>query len=448
MDPLSLAASVAGLVSLADLVFRSATKYWKEVKDSRKDVDELLSEVKGVSILLHDLSLVAFSLEIDPSQDGGPSECSSHLKLHHLHECQQLLRQLEQSLNDAKKKFNSPSSLNRLQSRLKWPFSSGEMSQMVQSIHRHKQAINIALTADSVAQLKVSLSLQEDTSARVKDIQTTTKRILEIQTRIVLDKKKRRVLEFFTKCDPQSEFEMSKSLRHPLTGLWLTEGADFEEWFSTQKSRIWLTGIPGAGKSVLAGAIITECLTRTQATPGVAVAYFFCTYRDKNTHKPSNIMSSIAVQLARQDETAYQVLEQAYDDLDSSHFLSREPTDDMLVETLDKMCALFNQVYLVVDGLDECGVQVENTIRKLLSLVDHNDNKIINAAFLSRDELPIREKLEPTFDYVEIAAHTEDLQLYVAAELEERMSSKRLRLRDMTLKDQIMTQLVSGSKGM
>ncbi|KAH7013160.1 ankyrin repeat-containing domain protein [Ilyonectria destructans] len=448
MDPLSLAASVAGLVSLADLVFRTATKYWKEVKDSRKDVDELLSEVKGVSILLHDLSLVAFSLEIDPSQNGGRSEHSSHLKLHHLYECQKLLRQLEQSLNDAKKKFNSPSSLNRLQSRLKWPFSSREMSQIVQSIQRHKQAINVALTADSVAQLKVSLSLQEDTSTRVKDLQTTTKRILEIQTRIVLDEKKRRILNFFTKCNPQSEFEMSKSLRHPLTGLWLTEGVDFQEWFSTQKSRIWLTGIPGAGKSVLAGAIITECLTRTQATPGVAVAYFFCTYRDKSTHKSSNILSSVATQLARQDETAYQVLKQAYDDLESSHFLSREPTDDMLMETLDKMCTLFNQVYLVIDGLDECGVQVENTIRKLLSLVNHNDSQIINTAFLSRDELPIREKLEPTFDCVEIEAHTEDLQLYVAAELEERINSKRLRLRDMTLKDRIMTQLVSGAKGM
>lgn len=204
---------------------------------------------------------------------------------------------------------------------------------------------------------------------------------------------------------------MSKRLRHPLTGIWLTEGADFQEWFSTLRSRTWLTGIPGAGKSVLAGAIITECLTRTRATPGIAVAYFFCTYRDENTHKSSNILTSIATQLARQDETAYQVLEQAYDGLRSSHFLSNEPIDDMLMETLNKMCGFFNQIYLVIDGLDECGVQVENTVRKLLSLVNRDDSRIINTALLSRDELPIREKLESTFDYVEIEAHTEDLQL-------------------------------------
>lgn len=113
------------------------------------------------------------------------------------------------------------------------------------------------------------------------------------------------------------------------------------------------------------------------------------------------------------------------------------------------MRASLHQVYLVVDGLDECGSAVGTTVKSPRSLATKtNDGHHLNMAFLSRDELPIREQLEPYFDCVEIAAHTHDVQLYVVAELEERINNKRLRLRNLELKGQIMSRLVDGAKGM
>lgn len=107
--------------------------------------------------------------------------------------------------------------------------------------------------------------------------------------------RKRKVLGFFNRSNPRSEFEMAKKLRHPLTGLWLTEGADFKDWLATPNSSLWLTGIPGAGKSVLAGATIAECLHEKKSKANPAVAYFICTHRDVEAQEPSNILSSIAV---------------------------------------------------------------------------------------------------------------------------------------------------------
>lgn len=263
-----------------------------------------------------------------------------------------------------------------------------------------------------------------------------------------MDERRRKVLDLFTKGHPRSELEMSQTLRHPLTGLWLTEGAEFKEWCRVPGSRIWLSGIPGAGKSVIAGAIIDECMRIRQSSPRTALAYFFCTYRDTQTHESSNILSSLASQLARQDEKAYQILEQYYGELRSHKDLPGEPRTGRLLKILKEICALYDQVFLIVDGLDECGTHTDDTLKSLLLLLGKESQEFISMALLSRDEIPIRQQLEDNFGHIEIAAHTEDVQLYVAAEIDQRISSKKLRIRDISLKDEIMAQLVDGAKGM
>ncbi|CAH0038741.1 unnamed protein product [Clonostachys rhizophaga] len=446
MDPLSIAGSVAGLVSLADVVFRTVAKYRREVKGAQKEVDNLLNEVKNTSLLLHNLSLIAYDLESGavPGQTRGPN-----LKLEHLNDCRNLLRRLESGLTGAKDAFELPSRLDRLQARLKWPFSASEMREMVESLRNQQRFINTSLTADSITQLKACLSLQQDTAGRVKDLQATTSQILDVQTTIRLDERRSRVLDFFLKANPQSEFEMSKKLRHPLTGLWLTEGEDFHRWYNDPGARIWLNGIPGAGKSVIAGAIIAECFLQNQSNPGSAVAYFYCTYRDSRTFSASNILSSVAAQLARQDEKAYELLEAYYNELRLGDSLPKNPTTKGLREILSTMSTLFNRVYIIIDGLDECDNEVEENVQCLLALArDSNMKKQVNIALLSRDEVFIRESLEIEFRVIEIEAHTEDIQLYVASELEERIGSGRLRIRDMSLRGHIIAELVKGAKGM
>ncbi|KAF6810753.1 ankyrin repeat protein [Colletotrichum plurivorum] len=72
----------------------------------------------------------------------------------------------------------------------------------------------------------------------------------------------------------------------------------------------------------------------------------------------------------------------------------------------------------------------------------------ISLAILSRNEIQIRHTLEPHFNNIEIAAHTKDLQQYVSSELNERIGSRQLRIRDLNLKDEILTRLVKGAHGM
>ncbi|KAF5601296.1 heterokaryon incompatibility protein het-E-1 [Fusarium pseudocircinatum] len=176
-------------------------------------------------------------------------------------------------------------------------------------------------------------------------------------------------------------------------------------------------------------------------------AYFFCTYRHECSQHLVNILFSLCIQLALQSENAFHILEEYHDQLLSSHHLSTKPTAEMLTQTLHRICACFTRVYIIVDGIDECDDQVEANVECLAELALSQGDDVINMALFSRDKSIIRTRLEKDFAHVEIEAHTEDLQLYVASELNERIASKWLRLRDPNLKDSIMTRLVGEAKG-
>ncbi|KAM0426320.1 hypothetical protein ACHAPT_008360 [Fusarium lateritium] len=443
---MEVAASIAGLVALADLVFRYSIKYVKDFAGARKDVKDISREIKNLSLVLHNLSLVAFELEEAQPSDG--IQPSSNFKPLHLHDCQRLLNRLEKGLGGAQSNLDSTSFFKRFRGRLKWPFSSKDTKEILQEVERHKQTMELALAADSLSNLRLLLSRLSITNSGVDKLQETVDKILDIETKIRLDTKRENVLEFFTKVNPHSEFDTNRGLRHPLTGLWLTESSEFEEWYTTPGSKIWCSGIPGAGKSVLAAAIIDECLQRNATNPRTALAYFFCTYRDEKAQEPTSILASLCSQLARQDENAFQTLEKYHDELTSERQLQAGPSAKRLIKVLRSMCSSFNRVYIIVDGLDECGEQVEESLESLVALLPSPDDETLNLALLSRDEVPIREIMGDDFRNIEIEAHTEDIQLYVASELEQRIASRKLRLRDLSLKDQIMMRLVDGAKGM
>ncbi|KAI1741312.1 ankyrin repeat-containing domain protein [Xylaria scruposa] len=451
MDPLSISASIAGLVSLADIVFRTATSYAKQVRESSREVQTLLSELKDFSVLLHSLSLVAYDLETSASTQSTQSY-DPNLKVKLVFNCQKILNRIRVSLESAERDFHGPLAIKRIQARLRWPFSASETKELVQTIQHHKLTINLAMNADTLEKLKVCISTQEKVCKRLDDIEVTVREILDIETKIALDHTTREVLDFFAKnIDNRSVFDMQKSRRHPLTCIWFTESQVFQEWQNTPASKLWVSGIPGAGKSVIASVIIAECLQRTAFNHGaasrpIALAYFFCSYRDVKTHSIVSILSSLASHVARQDERAFQVLQGYYEDLRSHSHNPGSPSTKKLAETLVQMSFLFDQLYIIVDGLDECGDEVHIVVQTLSRLSQDSDH--ITMALLSRNELYICETLEQKFVHMEVGAHTEDVELYVAAELERRITSRELRLRDMSLRGEIILQLVKGAQGM
>src|SRR2546429_587450 len=72
-----------------------------------------------------------------------------------------------------------------------------------------------------------------------------------------------------------SEFRRHLSSQAPGTGLWICDTPQFRQWYgSDDHGSLWIKGVPGAGKSVIAASVI-EHLRSTDNAP---ILFFFSRY--------------------------------------------------------------------------------------------------------------------------------------------------------------------------
>ena len=438
-DPLSIAGSIAGLISVADTVFRLVFKYGRSAANAKEEVKALADEIQALAGVLQSLRLLASGLEAE-GHSFDPT-----IRAHHLGSLSDILGRLQQRAEKAYEKFKNGSKTQQRLQQLKWPFSTGQTKELLEDLVRHKTTISLALSADSLRKLQVCLTKQGEQRQILSSIENTVKRI-EIHTQITINGYKKDVLDFFMKVSPQPNLEMSVQLREPMTGLWLTGSPSFTTWLETAGSKLWLSGIPGAGKTILAGAVIQEAMERSDCHAEVGVAFFFCDYKNSATWNIVNILGAIASQLSRQHDGAYDSLEKYYDQLHPAERLDKSPDTEELRDKIIEMSKHFQQILVIVDGLDECGDSSDVVVESLSELASYTSN--MSMALFSRHEVNIQGWLEKDFEHVEIAAQSNDVQLYVAAEMEKRIHNRRLRISSMELKDEIMNRLVDGAKGM
>ncbi|KAG0650988.1 Ankyrin-1 [Hyphodiscus hymeniophilus] len=454
MDGLSVAASIAGLVSLADTVFRRTYQYYKTAKNATQDINKLATGIRTLSSLLHGLELVVNVLNEEARASGvdsaNPLDSSNltpltEFRLHELSDCLATLTNIQKVLD----KHQPQTTRGRqLLKNLKWPFSVHETKRLLDDVEKHKSTINIAVSGETLATVLNALSRQDDIATDVKELKNKQIARWAMEDHIRLDKERREILSFFGKIDPSSNHNMSLNLRHPMTGLWLTEGLPFQTWLRCRNSKLWLSGIPGAGKTITAALVIEEAMK--QSSQDQAAAYFYCDYKDSEKQDPINILGSLASQLARQHEGAFSKLEQLYHTCHPKDKPLIRPETEALALKLYEMTSCFADVSIIVDGLDECGSQTTEVVESLAQLASH-ENSNVRVLLLSRDESDIREILCQEFNHLEIAAHSDDLRLYVAAEIEARQKKfgrERLRIRSIGLKDDIMKTLVDRAQGM
>ena len=417
-------------------MFRRTYKYVKTARSASKEIESLSSEILTLRGILSRLEILSAQLEDEP--------VDAAIRTHQIYLCHKTLERVKAILDRDESAAEQGQRLNTLKTKLSWPFKATEVKDLIVELQRHKGTLSLALNADGLTGILQALSKQDDIIDSIQDInrQFSIKLQADIQFRMVMQRQD--ILASFGNINAYKTLEMNRKLRHPNTGLWFTEGQDFGRWMEDNNTRLWLYGIPGAGKSVLAAPIIDETLRKR--TPHNAVAFFFCDFRAPATQEPSKLFGCLIQQLARQDEGTYAKVEKFYKVKGSPQGRANEYDAAELCHLISEIATDFDCTIVVVDGIDECGKNAAELVELLVS-TGNNEESNIKTLLLSRNEPDICEKLEG-YPSISIAANSSDLRLYVDAELEHRIRKRQLHIKSPTLKEHIRDRLVQGADDM
>jgi hypothetical protein len=170
-----------------------------------------------------------------------------------------------------------------------------------------------------------------------------------------------------------------------------------------------------------------------QTNESQALAYFYCDYKDHGTHDSHTILGSLAKQIAVQNEECFKLI----GDFHRTWTSHQPPSGGAGKETayfglIVDLSRIFSSVMIIVDGLDEVSKDRSGIAHLLQSLNSPSNN--IKTLFASRREIDLEHPLRD-YKQLSIAAMSSDLRLYVASEMETRISNKRLRIRNPDLKN-------------
>lgn len=255
----------------------------------------------------------------------------------------------------------------------------------------------------------------------------------------------RKALSWLSSVSAASKLQGFRKERQHHTGAWLFDLPEMSAWLENPKSALWIYGIPGAGKTILSTLVVDEVLTRKRSH-SVGTAYFYVRHDDKNSQLPSNVLGSIVSQLARQDSAALDDVVKLYTKHHRHESLTATPEEGDLVTLLYDISNNFTDVFIMIDGLDECGSVFDRDRKRLIEISSemHRSEKCqIHTLIFSRDELDIRKCLTAAeFQTVSIAATSEDLRLYVNAWI------PLLNIQSDKLKAEVVDRLVEEAQGM
>ncbi|KAF8246554.1 hypothetical protein K440DRAFT_602223, partial [Wilcoxina mikolae CBS 423.85] len=416
-DPLSIAASVAGLISLAETVIGLGYQYHNDAKGFPADFERLLSEISSLYGVLCQIKLIV-------SRPGR----TSNISFHSINDCDSTLREIVGILESTTPRAGK--TIQNAAKKLLWPLKKGDTEALLIRLEHNKSTFSLALSAE---QLHVVQDL------RAESLEQKLWRDKEGELRA--GEKRSKVIKWLCTAMHESRHIDIQAERKYGTGKWLLETDEFKQWKEGKaKSRLlWGRGIPGAGKTFLSSTVIDHLLDQS-SKPGVAYIYF--DYNEQDRQKPTDVLSSLVRQLSGQSGQLPKILEDLYDELKPKE---KQPSLQSLYDAIVALSKQFPQVYIICDALDECDQQKQRTT--LLPLFHQLGQNGVNLFMTSR---PYPEDIQDSFQditTIELSANESDIRSYIRETINQNLRAKRL-VQNAKCEERIISQLMDCAKGM
>ncbi|KAK4205422.1 hypothetical protein QBC40DRAFT_260708 [Triangularia verruculosa] len=218
-----------------------------------------------------------------------------------------------------------------------WNNFQTRFSEPINNLKRHRHLL------ESHANLTV---LEEVLAAR--DMQAET---LKLQREEAKHQQRSRVCTWLAHEDMMADQEHYVDLRkeYPGTGTWILNRHPVKAWLDIGTGTdpmVWLTGIPGAGKSTLASVIIEAAMKN----PDANVVFFYCKDGNQLRNNFLAMAKNLLYQLCIKDDRLAEYID-AEMSKEGQAVLQRPELAKKLVTIAMKSQ---EKLFVIIDGLDEC----------------------------------------------------------------------------------------------
>ncbi|KIW97054.1 uncharacterized protein Z519_02446 [Cladophialophora bantiana CBS 173.52] len=344
-DPLSVAASVAGLLSLGLRSTEYLYKYYTACRDQHQDLAKIADQLGS---LLESVQIVD---EIVRTRTWRPNEQSILQCIEmSITRSEEAIKGLQGEVDKFKNEPNNDwrKKVVSVGRRAAYPFKRSTLEDLGDDVSEFRGNLSIALQA---LQLKEHQNTQgdiEEVNAIVKDIQA---RSVSADLR-----------QWLRAPDATVNFNVAVAKRHASTGQWLVQGPAYTTWLQQDNSFLWLYGFAGCGKSVLCSTAIQHAFRRRQSSADSAVAFFFFDFRDESKQDASAMLRALLLQLCGQVpglELSMTRLKDLYN--------HGTPPVNVLLKYLQE-AAQCRHIYILLDALDESPEEISRT--EVLSVIN------------------------------------------------------------------------------
>ncbi|THW51216.1 hypothetical protein D6D21_01581 [Aureobasidium pullulans] len=232
--------------------------------------------------------------------------------------------------------------------------------------------------------------------------------------------------------------------KHQGTGDWLLQTEQFSNWEKAATSQLlWCHGKPGAGKSVLASHVINH-LQKNQTVNQTGLCFAYFSFTDPTFHGAAPLTLALLKQLCQQRRSVPDILSKSKQE-------AREPASVSSAETFVEVARSFQQIFVVIDGLDECPERQRPAI--LDFIIDASGVASFCTKFFvsSRREGDIHSHfnfLKSPVIVLEAGLITPDIIKFVREEVSRRRTVSELHIQEETLLEEVIHKLIEESNGM
>ncbi|KAL2033449.1 hypothetical protein VTO58DRAFT_104163 [Aureobasidium pullulans] len=232
--------------------------------------------------------------------------------------------------------------------------------------------------------------------------------------------------------------------KHQGTGDWLLQTEEFSTWEKATTSQLlWCHGKPGAGKSVLASHVINH-LQKNQTVNQTGLCFAYFSFTDPTFHGAAPLTLALLKQLCQQQRSVPDMLSKAKQE-------AREPASVSSVETFIEVAQSFQQIFVVIDGLDECPEEQRPAILDFIIAASGVTSFCTKVFVSSRREGDIYSHFsflkKPVIE-LEAGLITPDIMKFVREEVSRRRAVSELHIQEETLLEEVIQRIIEESNGM